>query len=314
MQLFDQYYKEDKINKHLYQIPPKNNRYIVLDTETTGLHFNEGDHIVEIGAVEIKNGNLTGGQFHIYIRPRKEMEERVIKIHGIKNNFYDEYYKDIYQNDKTNLINFKNWIGDSKIFAHNAPFDMRALNHELNYWKIPEINNLKFRCSMRIFREVVGKKEPNYDEKYTKLSVCCDYFGLESNKSEFHNALFDAYMTGRLICELYKKIDSDSELFDYFKYNENNYIDTHYKKYIMQKVNNHFDINFYNNFCPPSHHLNKINLIHENKTESTSITTIFEENDKKQEQNDKINEEKQSKDNDSELPPDVINQLLNEFS
>ena len=57
--------KEDSnLFKHLYKIPPKTGRYIVLDTETTGLNLE--DHVVELGAHEILNGKLTGAQFHIY--------------------------------------------------------------------------------------------------------------------------------------------------------------------------------------------------------------------------------------------------------
>ena len=45
------------------------------------------DYLIEIGAYEIINDNLTGDQFHIYIRPRLIMEERIVHIHGINNNF-----------------------------------------------------------------------------------------------------------------------------------------------------------------------------------------------------------------------------------
>lgn len=58
---------------------------ILLDTETTGLK--KVDYLIEIGAYEIINDNLTGDQFHIYIRPRLIMEERIVHIHGINNNF-----------------------------------------------------------------------------------------------------------------------------------------------------------------------------------------------------------------------------------
>ena len=214
----DIYLKDEQLYKHLYQIPPKKGRYIVLDTETTGLK--KEDHIVELGACEIINGNLTGGQFHIYIRPRLIMEQRVVDIHGITNKFYDDYYKDVYQDDKQNLLNFSKWVGNSIIFAHNAPFDMNTLNKELFFWGLHEISTKKYRCSMRIFREIVSKNEPLYDEKYTSLEKCCEYFGLKSNDKVFHNALFDSYMTARLVCKIYEKIDSDPSLYKDFDYNQ----------------------------------------------------------------------------------------------
>ena len=227
----DLYSRDEQLYKHLYQIPPKNGRYIVLDTETTGLK--KEDHIIEIGACEIKNGNLTGDQFHIYLRPRLIMEDRVVQLHGISNNFYDEFYKDIYMDDKQNLLNFSKWVGNSIIFAHNAPFDMNAINRELFYWGLHELPIKKYRCSMRIFREIISKEEPLYDEKYTSLEKCCEYFGIKSNGKIFHNALFDSYMTARLVNKLYQKIDSNPAFYKDFDYNNQESLDTHY--YIYKK-------------------------------------------------------------------------------
>ena len=81
--------KDEILYKDLYLIPPKKGRYIVIDTETTGLKKN--DHVVELGAHEILDGKLTGAQFHIYIRPRVQMEEIVINIHQITNNYYSDF-------------------------------------------------------------------------------------------------------------------------------------------------------------------------------------------------------------------------------
>ena len=45
------------------------NRLISFDTETTGLYFDQGDRVVEIGAVEIIGRNKTGKEFQTYINP-----------------------------------------------------------------------------------------------------------------------------------------------------------------------------------------------------------------------------------------------------
>jgi len=201
----DLYSNDEIMYKHLYQIPPKIGRYVVLDTETTGLK--KEDQIIEIGACEMKNGNLTGDQFHIYIRPRLIMEEKIVLIHGITNKFYDDYYKYIYKSDKQNLINFSQWVGNSIIFAHNAPFDMNAINRELYFWGLHEIPIIRYRCTMRIFREILSKIDPLYDEKYFTLEKCCEYFKLQTSGKIFHNALFDSYMTAKLMNKIYDKID-----------------------------------------------------------------------------------------------------------
>ena len=202
--------KDEILYKTYYLIPPRQGRYIVLDTETTGL--NDNSQIVELACHEIINGKLTGVQFHIYIRPRTIMDNEVIKIHKITNSFYDDYYKGIYEGDKQNLINFINFVGNSLIFAHNAPFDMNAINNELKFWKLNEISFKRFRCTMRIFTEVIGKMDSSYYDKFVNLEKCCEFFKLKCEKESYHNALFDSFMTARLIDKLYELIEGNQLL------------------------------------------------------------------------------------------------------
>ena len=223
--------KDEILYKTYYIIPPKQGRYIVLDTETTGL--TNDNQIVELGCHEIINGKLTGGQFHIYIRPRTVMDNEVIKIHKISNSFYDDYYKGLYEGDKQNMINFCKFIGNSIIFAHNAPFDMNAINTELKFWGLNEISAKRFRCTMRIFTEVIGKIDPSYYDKFVNLEKCCEYFNLKSNKNSFHNALFDSFMTARLIDKLYELIDGNHILKKKIYFGQK-FIDN----YLMGKNNN----------------------------------------------------------------------------
>ena len=118
----------------------------------------------------MKNGNLTGDQFHIYIRPRLIIKEKIVLIHGITNIFYYDYYKDIYKNDKQNLINFSQWVGNSIIFAYNAPFDMNGINRELYFCGLYEVSIIRNRCTMPIFLEILSTIAPLYDEKYFNIS------------------------------------------------------------------------------------------------------------------------------------------------
>jgi DNA polymerase-3 subunit epsilon len=209
---------EETIYKYLYKIPPKSGRYIVLDTETSGL--SQERQIVELGAHEIINGKLTGSQFHIYIRPRIQMDKNVINIHKIQNSFYDDFISDFYESDKQNLINFCKFIGNSIIFAHNAPFDINAINNELNFWGLNEIPLKRFRCSMRIFMDVIGKIDIKFDNRFTSLINCCEYFKIKSEENKFHNALFDSFMTAKMIAKIYETLDNNINLRKKMGYNQ----------------------------------------------------------------------------------------------
>ena len=90
-------------------------REVVLDTETTGFEPNEGDRIVEIGAVELLNHLPTGRTYHQYINPKRNMPEAAFNVHGLSEEFLSNkpVFKDIAQE-------FIDFIKDSKLVIHNA--------------------------------------------------------------------------------------------------------------------------------------------------------------------------------------------------
>jgi len=62
-------------------------RQIFFDTETTGLHAEGGDRIIEIGCVEMVNRQLTGNHLHLYINPERASHEDALRIHGLTEAF-----------------------------------------------------------------------------------------------------------------------------------------------------------------------------------------------------------------------------------
>jgi DNA polymerase-3 subunit epsilon len=193
----------------LNKIPPKSGRYVVIDTETTGL-LPTNNNVIEISAVEIFQGKLTGSQYHGYLKPRFKIHPTAEEKNKLSNTFYDDYYEDCYQSDKTVLENFLKFIGSSVIFAHNAPFDYNFINNELKHWSLPMIPKGRFRCSMRIYNKLTtSSKEVR---NFCKLEQCCEFFQLKSKESNFHSALFDAFMTARLICKMYEFLEKKSSV------------------------------------------------------------------------------------------------------
>ena len=62
-------------------------REIVFDTETTGFNPNEGDRLVEIGAIELINHIPTGRTYHQYINPMRDVPLEAFNIHGLSTEF-----------------------------------------------------------------------------------------------------------------------------------------------------------------------------------------------------------------------------------
>ena len=55
-------------------------RQIVLDTETTGLETEDGHRIIEIGALELLDRQLSGRQLHYYLNPERSIEAGALEV------------------------------------------------------------------------------------------------------------------------------------------------------------------------------------------------------------------------------------------
>ena len=102
-------------------------REIVLDTETTGFDPLMGHRIVEIGCVEVINYIPTDNQLHLYINPERDMPPEAFAVHGLSEEFLRD--KPVFAQICSQFLDF---IGDSRLVIHNAEFDMRFINAELN--------------------------------------------------------------------------------------------------------------------------------------------------------------------------------------
>ena len=100
---------------------------IFLDTETTGLSFQDGHKIVEIACIETKDLIPTNKIFHKLINPERDVPEEAFKIHGFSKDFLST--KKTFSEIAEEFLNF---IKGKKIIIHNANFDLGFLNNELN--------------------------------------------------------------------------------------------------------------------------------------------------------------------------------------
>jgi DNA polymerase-3 subunit epsilon len=165
-------------------------REIVLDTETTGFEPNEGDRIVEIGAVELFNHLPTGRTYHQYINPKRNMPEAAFNVHGLFEEFLSDkpVFKDIVQE-------FIDFIKNSKLVIHNASFDMKFLNAELGWVNRPALPMHQAIDTLAIAR----RKFPGSP---ASLDALCRRFGIDNSSRTLHGALLDSEILAEVYLEL----------------------------------------------------------------------------------------------------------------
>lgn len=165
------------------------NREIVLDTETTGLSPATGDRIVEIGCVELINHIPTGKHLHLYLNPERSMPEEAFRVHGLSEEFL---------RDKPKFIQlageFVDFIEDSPLVIHNAPFDMGFLNNELERVRRPRLANPVIDTVM-----VARGRHPG---ARVSLDALCKHYGIDNSRRTLHGALLDAEILAEVYLEL----------------------------------------------------------------------------------------------------------------
>ncbi|MFK5893767.1 MAG: DNA polymerase III subunit epsilon [Pseudomonadota bacterium] len=163
-------------------------RQIVLDTETTGLSPKKGDRIVEIGCVELIDRKLTGNTYHQYINPQRDMPEEAFAIHGISNEFLAD--KPVFSHIVKEFIDF---VKDSELIIHNAPFDVGFINHEISILgstkKSLGINIIEDCCAIIDSLKLAKNLRPG---QKNNLDALCRSYGIDNSNRDLHGALLDS--------------------------------------------------------------------------------------------------------------------------
>ncbi|PWE31802.1 DNA polymerase III subunit epsilon [Pararhodobacter marinus] len=164
-------------------------REIVMDTETTGFEPSEGHRLVEIGGVELVNHMPTGRTYHQYINPERDMPEEAFNVHGLSADF-------LRPQPKFNEIadDFVAFFTGATLVIHNAAFDMKFLNFELEKSGRPKLQN-KVVDTLAIARR-------RFPGSPASLDALCRRFGIDNSSRTLHGALLDSEILAEVYLEL----------------------------------------------------------------------------------------------------------------
>ena len=166
-------------------------RYIVLDTETTGININEGNRIIEIGCLELEGRTPTGRTYHVYLQPDRASEEGALAIHGITDEFLKDKprFKDV-------ADEFFEFIKGAELVIHNAPFDIGFINHEFALLGQSDRADVSEYCTVLDTLVMARERHPG---QRNSLDALCKRYGVDNSGRELHGALLDA----EILAEVY---------------------------------------------------------------------------------------------------------------
>lgn len=158
-------------------------RQIILDTETTGLAWEKGNRLVEIGCIELINRRPTGRTYQCYLNPERDMEPGAMEVTGLTRDFLAD--KPLF----TDVVEaFLAFIHGAELVIHNAEFDVGFINYELNLLG-PPYKTVGHYCqvldTLKMAREL-------YPGQRNSLDALCKRLGVDNRHRQLHGALLDA--------------------------------------------------------------------------------------------------------------------------
>ena len=162
--------------------------YTVFDMETTGLNPSEGDEIISIGAIRIVNCRLLREErYEQLVDPMRSIPRTSVQIHGI----HPEMLIGQPTIDKV-LPEFRQFVEDTILVAHNAAFDMRFLQMKEAQTDVQFINPV---LDTLLLSAVVHPAHENHD-----LEAIAQRLGVRIIGR--HTATGDAVATGELFLKM----------------------------------------------------------------------------------------------------------------
>ena len=164
-------------------------RQIALDTETTGLSFQLGHRVIEIGCVEIIDRRPTNNHLHYYVNPEREIDAGALAVHGISLEFLQD--KPVFVDIAEEFCEF---IKDSELIIHNAPFDVGFLNNELKL-NCKHLGKITTHCKITDTLALARQLHPG---QRNNLDALCKRYYIDNSTRDLHGALLDAEILARV--------------------------------------------------------------------------------------------------------------------
>jgi DNA polymerase-3 subunit epsilon len=164
-------------------------RQVILDTETTGLEWRQGDRVIEIGCVELANRKLTGRHFHRYLNPERPIAAGAQAVHGLSDEFLADKPKFAEIVDE-----FLEFVAGAELIIHNAPFDVGFLDYELSL-----LDREPLKAGVDNIVDTLKMAREMRPGKKNSLDALCGEFGVDNSGRQLHGALLDA----ELLAEVY---------------------------------------------------------------------------------------------------------------
>jgi len=173
--------------------------FVVVDVEATGAKT-PPNRLIELGAYRIRGGRIVD-KFLSLINPEIPIPRFVMSLTGISNEMVRQ--APVFADVAPRWLDF---VSDSVLVAHNAPFDTNFLNHEISrvYPGHRMVN--PHLCTVRLCRRMMP------DLINHRLDTVASHFSIPIVSR--HRAGSDALATAKIFVQLLEKFELTHGIFD----------------------------------------------------------------------------------------------------
>lgn len=167
---------------------------VVIDFETTGLYPNQGDEIVELGAVRVRGLEVCETEyFERLVNPLRLVSRDAQRVHGIS-----DAELATQPPIQALLPDFMGFVGDHVVVGQNIAFDLSFLARALDRCVLPPLANvvLDTRALSRLVSP--GTRHHSLDAIAARLGV--------EKPAGRHRALADVVITARCLVVMLQKL------------------------------------------------------------------------------------------------------------
>ena len=180
------------VRSNLDSLPLSTTDFVVMDVEATGAKLLPC-RIIEIGAYRVSDGNIVA-EFETLLNPGTPIPPFIAALTGISDEMVSgaPVFADI-------ADDWLDFVGDSVLVAHNAPFDLRVLDQEIGRAFPGQRMRNTSLCTITLARHLIP------DLGRYRLDSVAGHFGIEINPR--HRAASDALATAKILIRLLDTLD-----------------------------------------------------------------------------------------------------------
>ncbi len=168
--------------------------YVIFDLETTGLDPKDGNSIIEIGAVRVKNNEIID-RFDELIDPGVKLSDEIIRITNITDEMLVGKPK-----EEEIVKKFITWVGEDILVAHNARFD-------LSFMKMAYLKYSLGAFNFNVIDTLGISRYLDPQERYHNLTVLMERYQINWDEDKHHRADYDSEGTSLVLYEMLKKLE-----------------------------------------------------------------------------------------------------------